>query len=87
MALLVPDLATLERMKSRLVANGIDVLGPTDHFIGNSIYFFDPNGYRMEFTARKETVEYMKSKEQAAHDELAAWQKKKSTHYNKVASA
>ena len=42
-------------MKARLEANGINVVGVTDHGFVKSIYFFDPNGIRLEFTA--ETVE------------------------------
>lgn len=85
MALLVPDQATMDRMKSRLLANGIDVLGPTDHPGGSSIYFFDPNGYRMEFTVRKDVGDYMDRKELSAHDDLATWQNKK-TVQNKIAA-
>ncbi|OAN78692.1 glyoxalase [Sulfitobacter sp. EhC04] len=33
-----------------LLANDIDVVGPTDHGIILSIYFFDPNGVRLEIT-------------------------------------
>ena len=31
-------------------AQGLDVVGPTDHGIFQSIYFFDPNGHRVELT-------------------------------------
>lgn len=34
-----------------LRARGIDVVGPTDHGIIYSVYFYDPNGIRLEFTA------------------------------------
>lgn len=34
--------------KESLQQAGIDVLGPTDHTIFKSIYFFDPNGHRLE---------------------------------------
>ena len=34
--------------KIHLTANGVDVLGPTHHGIFQSIYFFDPNGHRVE---------------------------------------
>src|SRR3546814_21122786 len=34
--------------KAHLTANGVDVLGPTHHGIFKSIYFFDPNGHRVE---------------------------------------
>jgi catechol 2,3-dioxygenase-like lactoylglutathione lyase family enzyme len=34
--------------KARLEAAGIHVIGPTHHTIFRSIYFFDPNGHRLE---------------------------------------
>jgi glyoxylase I family protein len=34
--------------KARAEAAGCDVIGPTDHGIFRSIYFFDPNGHRLE---------------------------------------
>lgn len=42
--------------KSRLEQNGINVLGPTDHGIIESIYFFDPNGLRLEITYDKQKI-------------------------------
>ena len=44
----VKDRETLLQFKDRLEANGIDVLGVTDHSLFHSIYFFDPNGHRVE---------------------------------------
>jgi len=44
----VDSLATLEATKARLEAAGIEVVGPTEHTIFKSIYFFDPNGHRLE---------------------------------------
>ena len=41
--------------KQRLEAAGIEVLGITDHHFINSIYFFDPNGIRLEFSHQKES--------------------------------
>jgi catechol-2,3-dioxygenase len=38
--------------KARLEANGIDVLGPIDHTLFKSIYFFDPNGHRLELATK-----------------------------------
>ena len=38
-------------------ADGIDVLGPTDHTIFKSIYFFDPNGHRLELAVDTATPE------------------------------
>jgi len=34
--------------KDKLITAGLSVLGPTDHTIFKSIYFFDPNGHRIE---------------------------------------
>ena len=38
--------------KAELEEKGLEVLGPTDHGIIQSIYFFDPNGHRLELTVR-----------------------------------
>jgi len=40
--------AALLAAKAHLEAQGIPVLGPTYHGIFESIYFFDPNGHRLE---------------------------------------
>lgn len=37
--------------KEKLEQAGVKVLGPTDHTIFKSIYFFDPNGHRIELAA------------------------------------
>ena len=39
--------------KDRLEAWGLNVLGPVDHGIFESIYFFDPNGHRLELACNK----------------------------------
>jgi len=44
----VKDRATLLAYKDQLEANGVEVLGVTDHAIFHSIYFFDPSGHRIE---------------------------------------
>lgn len=50
-ALEVSDTDELIRWKQWLVSQGVDVLGPIDHKgIIQSIYFRDPNGYRLELT-------------------------------------
>lgn len=46
----VADETELLAAKKRLEDEGIDVVGPLDHDFIRSIYFFDPNGIRMEFT-------------------------------------
>jgi catechol 2,3-dioxygenase-like lactoylglutathione lyase family enzyme len=47
----VKDRDALIEYKENLEANGIEVLGMTDHSIFHSIYFFDPNGHRVELAA------------------------------------
>jgi catechol 2,3-dioxygenase-like lactoylglutathione lyase family enzyme len=44
----VADRAELLAYKAHLESRGVDVLGVTDHGIFHSIYFFDPNGHRVE---------------------------------------
>ncbi len=45
------DMDALLKAKAQIEAHGIDVLGPTDHGIFKSIYFFDPDGHRLELAA------------------------------------
>jgi len=51
LALKVDSVETLMATRERLIAAGIEVVGPTDHTIFRSIYFFDPNGHRLELAA------------------------------------
>ena len=55
-ALEVADEAALVAARDRLEANGHPVVGPLNHGFVKSIYFFDPNGIRMEFTIRTPEV-------------------------------
>jgi catechol-2,3-dioxygenase len=50
LALEVKDAAALLEGKRRLEAHGVSVVGPHDHGMCQSIYFFDPSGHRMEMT-------------------------------------
>ncbi len=50
LALKVESMASLESAKRKLEAAGVEVLGVTDHGFVRSIYFFDPNGIRLELT-------------------------------------
>jgi len=47
----VKDVPTLLAVKERLIARGLEVVGPTNHELFQSIYFFDPNGHRIELAA------------------------------------
>jgi catechol 2,3-dioxygenase-like lactoylglutathione lyase family enzyme len=44
----VKDRDELLAFKAHLEANGVPVLGVTDHGVFHSIYFFDPSGHRLE---------------------------------------
>ncbi len=44
----VKDRSELLEFKAHLEGNGVEVLGVTDHGAFHSIYFFDPNGHRLE---------------------------------------
>jgi len=59
--------------KSELEDKGLDVLGVTDHSIIKSIYFFDPNGHRLELTCVTGTSEQMKTLKDIAPEMLDEW--------------
>jgi catechol 2,3-dioxygenase-like lactoylglutathione lyase family enzyme len=84
-ALQVPDRATLVAAKTRLQDAGVEVLGITDHHIIESIYFFDPNGFRVELTTWKVDDAHMAHEEEIAHDKLAAWTSQKRLRLAEVA--
>lgn len=74
-AVRVPDHDAVHRMHDRLVAHGIEVEGPVAHGMVTSIYFHDPNGYRLEFAAEdaaeKASMDELKDQ---AHEHLRAWE-------------
>ena len=67
----------LENTKARLQAHGVDVLGVTDHHIFKSIYFFDPNGIRLELTAQLADAAQMHKDSTVAHQRLSDWTARK----------
>jgi catechol 2,3-dioxygenase-like lactoylglutathione lyase family enzyme len=73
----VDSMATLEATKAKLEADGIEVIGPTDHTIFKSIYFFDPNGHRLELAADVGTPEMYKKLDEVKWDMLEEWSKTK----------
>ena len=76
-ALEVENLEALEEAKSELESKGVDVLGITDHGIFKSIYFFDPNGHRIELTANICTDEQTAELKRIAPEMLEEWSKTK----------
>ncbi len=72
-ALRVDSVEELMAAKSRLEAAGVEVLGPTDHHIIESIYFFDPNGIRLELTTPTVPKSEMDAHARQARAALDAW--------------
>ena len=77
LALKVPDMETLLAYKARLEAGGVEVLGPTDHTICQSIYFFDPSGHRLELAIDTTSAELGAMLRDAAPVTLAEWSRTK----------
>ncbi len=63
--------------KERLEAAGISVVGPTDHSIIESIYFFDPNGHRLDLTVITATDKMMSQLDDVKWQMLDEWSKSK----------
>ena len=73
LALKVDSYQDLIDTKARLEAEGISVVGPTDHTIFKSIYFFDPNGHRLELAADTGTPEMMKKLDEVKWEMIEEW--------------
>ena len=73
----VDSLETLEAAKARLQAAGIDVVGVTDHTIFKSIYFFDPNGHRLELAYNTATATMNQALDAVKWEMLNEWSRTK----------
>lgn len=69
----VSDYAALEAAKEHIEGAGVDVLGPVNHGIFQSIYFFDPNGHRLELVANSQTQEQLDELKRVAPAMLEEW--------------
>ena len=78
MALEVESAEHLQQAHRRLTQAGVEVVGPLDHegFV-RSIYFFDPNGARLELTTPTASPEKLAGYRSAARAALEAWTKEK----------
>jgi lactoylglutathione lyase len=63
--------------KAKLQAAGIEVIGPTEHTIFKSIYFFDPNGHRLELAVDTATPEMNAKLDEVKWAMLDEWSKTK----------
>lgn len=73
LALKVENLAALIEAKASLESKGVDVLGPVNHGIFKSIYFFDPNGHRLELAANTGTPEQFKQLNAVSQAMIDEW--------------
>lgn len=73
----VGSVEELEATRARLQAEGIDVVGVTDHTIFKSIYFFDPNGHRLELAVDTTTPEMIKRLVEVRDAMQAEWNRTK----------
>lgn len=63
--------------KARLEADGIEVVGPTDHTLFKSIYFFDPSGHRLELACNVGTPEMMRKLDAVKWEMIEEWSRTK----------
>jgi len=73
----VEDYEALLAAKEHVEAEGLDVIGPTNHGIFQSIYFFDPNGHRLELVANTQTQEQIDELKRVAPAMLEEWSQTK----------
>ncbi|MBA2961826.1 MULTISPECIES: VOC family protein [Ramlibacter] len=73
----VGSVEELERVKARLQADGIPVVGVTDHTLFKSIYFFDPNGHRLELAADTSTPDLAAKAAEVKWAMLEEWSRTK----------
>jgi catechol 2,3-dioxygenase-like lactoylglutathione lyase family enzyme len=69
----VGSVEVLDQTKARLQAAGIEVIGPVNHTLFKSIYFFDPNGHRLELAADIGTPEMYRKLDEVKWDMLEEW--------------
>lgn len=69
----------LLQAKADLEAAGLAVVGPTDHGIIRSIYFFDPNGHRLELTTLTASPAQLEELDRVKWEMLDEWTRNKKT--------
>lgn len=76
-AMEVESMEELQTIKARLEADGIEVVGPTNHALFHSIYFHDPNGLRLELAVNTATPEQQERMRDVGPLMLDDWTKTK----------
>ena len=73
----VGSMEELDDARTRLEANGIEVLGTTDHTIFKSIYFRDPSGHRLELAVNTGTPEMYRQLDAVKDAMIEEWSRTK----------
>ena len=73
----IGDLDELSAAKEHIQAKGLDVIGPTDHYLFKSIYFFDPSGHRLELCANVERPGALEELHTLAPEMVEEWSRTK----------
>jgi glyoxylase I family protein len=69
----LPDMKALDAAKVHIEGQGIDVTGPVFHGVFQSLYFFDPNGHRIELACNIGTPEQYAELHRVAPLMLEEW--------------
>ena len=80
----VADLDALMAAKDHIEGQGVEVIGPTCHGIFQSIYFFDPNGHRLELACNIGTADQYTEMQRTAPVMLREWSETKKAPRHKA---
>ncbi len=73
LALEVESMDALMQARQRLIDAGIEVIGPTDHALFQSIYFFDPSGHRLELACNTGSPKMLEALDAVKWEMLEEW--------------
>ena len=74
------EVSSMERARSvaeRLTASGTEVVGPIDHHICQSWYFYDPSGHRLEMSVRTDSADMWAEMGEEAPASIVEWSERK----------
>lgn len=71
------SIENVEAMRLRLAEHGVETTPLVDHEFVKSIYFFDPNGLRLEITTRTEEPGFLEESARTARGALDGWTARK----------
>ena len=77
LAFQVDSMDILHTVKQRLQDDNIEVIGPTNHTIFQSIYFLDPSGHRLELVFNTATEDMTKRLDAVKWQMLEEWDQTK----------